>query len=83
MRVRLVGVGVSRFGESAAPEQPTLFPDALLDGDGGAGSPAPKGRRELSVALDELRERFGAGAVSYGRDLRLKDETSDTVPMNK
>lgn len=35
------------------------------------------------MALDELRERFGAGAVSYGRDLRLKDETSDTVPMNK
>lgn len=84
--VRLVGVGVSRFGEAAAPEQPTLFPDAMLGGDGDGrdgGSPAPKGRRELSVALDELRERFGAGAVSYGRDLRLKDETSDTVPMNK
>lgn len=86
VQVRLVGVGVSRFGEAAAPEQPSLFSDETA-----WGAPEEKGgrpleraaRRELNVALDELREKYGSGAVSFGRDLRLKDKTSDTTPMNK
>ena len=32
---------------------------------------------------DALRERFGDDAVSYGRDLRFRDRTSDTAPMHK
>ena len=39
--------------------------------------------RALSETTDRLRERFGKDAVSFGRDLRLRDETSDTAPMNK
>ena len=32
---------------------------------------------------DELRDRFGDDAVGYGRDLRFRGRTSDTMPMNK
>jgi DNA polymerase-4 len=39
--------------------------------------------RDLSVTADRLRERFGKNAVSFGRDLRMRDESSDTAPMNK
>ena len=77
--VRLVGVGVSGFSDEA-PEQLTLFD--------GAGSEGPNGSpgRDLSAlgrVTDALRERFGDDAVSYGRDLRFRDRTSDTAPMGK
>ena len=39
--------------------------------------------RELSVTADRLRERFGKNAVSFGRDLRMRDASSDTAPMDK
>ncbi len=39
--------------------------------------------RELSKAKDMVRQRFGNDAISYGRDLRFRDRTSDTAPMNK
>ena len=32
---------------------------------------------------DALRERFGDNVISYGRDLRFRERTSDTQPMNK
>lgn len=73
--VRLVGVGISGFGEDAAV-QGTLF--EADDGD----SPT-RDLSALSKATDAVRERFGSGAISYGRDLRLKEITSDTMPMNK
>lgn len=39
--------------------------------------------RALSVTADEVRRRFGSDAISFGRDLRLKDSTSDTTPQHK
>ena len=33
------------------------------------------GRRELSVAVDRLRERFGTGAVGFGRERRFSEGT--------
>lgn len=39
--------------------------------------------RALSEATDAVRKRFGNDAIAYGRDLRLKDATSNTTPMNK
>lgn len=72
--VRLVGVGISGFGEDAAV-QGTLFLDE-------ENSPA-RDLSALSRATDAVRERFGSDAISYGRDLRLKGITSDTMPMNK
>jgi len=64
MPVRLVGVGVSGFGE-AAPVQLSLFDDAEKD------QPAADGA--LSAAADQVRERFGADALQFGYDLRYRD----------
>ncbi|WP_455136210.1 DNA polymerase IV [Thermophilibacter sp.] len=75
--VRLLGVGVSGFGDDA-PHQMSLF---AAEGDGrdaGRGAHA-----ELGRLTDALRERFGDDAVGYGRDLRLRGRTSDTAPMHK
>lgn len=74
--VRLVGVGVSSFDHDAG-EQLSLFGETTHE-------EAPsKDLRKLSVAADEVRKRFGARALSYGRDLRFRDGTSDTMPTGK
>ena len=75
MRVRLLGVGVSGF-DGARPSQMSLFGDEAAEGEG-------RDRSALGRVTDALRERFGDDAVSYGRDLRFKDRTSDTAPMHK
>jgi DNA polymerase-4 len=74
--VRLLGVGVSGF-DARRPEQLELF------GAGEPGAPEGEGGSALGRVTDELRERFGDDAVSYGRDLRFRGRTSDTTPMNK
>ncbi|MDY4040596.1 MAG: DNA polymerase IV [Collinsella sp.] len=66
--VRLAGVGVSGFAE-AGGVQTDLF--AEVDERGAVAS----GRRELSVAVDRLRERFGTGAVGFGRERRFSEGT--------
>lgn len=68
MHVRLAGLGMSGFSDADAPVQADLFED--LDERGAVSS----NRRELSVAVDRLRERFGADAVAYGRAARFKDD---------
>lgn len=75
--IRLVGVGISGFGDEA-PIQRSLFDTEQDMAD------APK--RDLfalSRAADAVRERFGKDALAYGRDLRLKEISSDTPPLNK
>lgn len=75
--VRLVGVGLSNFG-GPRPKQLALFGE---DGSAGAGDgPAEKGGegrrrdlRKLAQTTDELRRRFGDGAIAYGRDLRIRN----------
>ena len=66
--VRLVGVGVSGF-DDARPQQLDLFGES----DGPAEESPQRDLRALSVATDDIRQRFGAGALTYGRDLRLHD----------
>ena len=70
--VRLLGVGVSGF-DDAAPVQLGLFDDVAVEDV----------RRKLDETTDALRERFGDNVISYGRDLRFRERTSDTQPMNK
>ncbi|MCH4053824.1 MAG: DNA polymerase IV [Atopobiaceae bacterium] len=72
--VRLIGVGLSGFGPDGG-RQLSLF-DAAQGADDAA-------ERSLSAARDEIRSRFGDAAIGYGRDLRLREESSDTTPMNK
>ncbi|MBE6469493.1 MAG: DNA polymerase IV [Coriobacteriaceae bacterium] len=62
--VRLAGVGVSGF-EQAGSVQTDLFCE--VDDRGAVASD----RRELSVTMDRLRERFGAGVVGFGRERRF------------
>lgn len=73
-RVRLLGVAVSGF-DGGRPAQLSLF--------GGEGAVEDRDRSALGRVTDALRDRFGDDAVGYGRDLRLKGSTSDTVPMHK
>lgn len=63
--VRLVGIGLSGF--EGNPVQQLELPL-----EGSKDQAQERDLRALSSAADEIRRRFGSGAVSYGRDLRLK-----------
>lgn len=63
--VRLAGLGVSDFTSETAGIQTDLFCE--LDERGAMASD----KRHLSVALDQVRERFGSDAVSFGRARRF------------
>ena len=78
MPARLVGVGVSGFDGSRAEQQLSLFDEP---GEGAAG--AARDLSALGRVTDAVRDRFGDSAVGYGRDLRFRQRTSDTAPMNK
>lgn len=64
--VRLVGVAMSGF--DGMPQQTSLF-DKPQQADGG----------KLAQVTDQLRERFGRDAITYGRDLRLLHESQIDV----
>ena len=64
--IRLAGIGVSGFREEPGV-QTDLFCE--VDERGAMAS----GRRDLSVAVDRVLERFGDGAVAYGRAARFDD----------
>lgn len=68
MHVRLLGIGVSDFGYQDSGIQTDLFYE--VDERGAVASD----RRDLSVAVDKVRERFGSAAVSYGRAARFADD---------
>lgn len=76
--VRLVGVGISGFGETH-PHQLGLLPQ-----EDAPETPTSRKRdmRALSVATDDIRARFGNDILSYGRDLRFRDRESDTLPSD-
>lgn len=71
MHVRLAGVGVSDFGPDAAGIQTDLFCE--VDERGAMASD----KRELAVALDAVREKFGGGAVNFGRAARFERDLVD------
>ncbi|BBD07037.1 DNA polymerase IV [Desulfovibrio ferrophilus] len=61
--VRLIGVGISNFGEVASQL-------SLLGGDTGDD---PE-RRRLDSAIDAIRDKFGGKALSRGKVFGLKDK---------
>lgn len=75
--VRLAGVAASGF-DHAAGVQADLFSD--LDERGAETTEL----RDLSVAVDGIRARFGAGAVGYGRAARFDEDLirRDKYPSN-
>ena len=64
MPVRLLGIGISDFDLSQGV-QTDLFCE--VDERGAAASD----RRDLSVAIDKVREKFGSASVSFGRSGRF------------
>lgn len=72
-RVRLLGLALSDFGGEDAV-QTDLFCD--VDERGAVRSD----RRELSVAVDKVRERFGAKSVGYGRSARFSEDFNRARP---
>lgn len=67
MHVRLLGIGISDFKNDAGV-QTDLFCD--VDERGAVASD----RRDLSVAVDRVRERFGNASVGFGRAARFGDD---------
>lgn len=65
--VRLLGIGVSDFSADETV-QTDLFCE--VDDRGAMSSD----RRELSVAMDRVRERFGDASLSFGRAARFSDD---------
>lgn len=85
VHVRLVGVCVSHFDGTDSPLQESLFDASSFEPQ---KTPDPKpgigevpGRR-LSKATDKVKDRFGEGAVFFGRDLQFKERTTGTAPKN-
>lgn len=72
--VRLVGVGVSGFGVRRV-RQMSLFEEAQQPAEQTPGR--TRDLRELSIATDKVKERFGTAALSYGHDLRLSSGSRD------
>lgn len=64
--IRLLGIGMSDF-RCDGDVQTDLFCE--VDERGAVAS----SKRELSVAVDKVRERFGSGAVNFGRAARFGD----------
>lgn len=65
--IRLLGIGMSDF-RCDGDVQTDLFCE--VDERGAVAS----SKRELSVAVDKVRERFGSGAVNFGRAARFGDD---------
>lgn len=93
MRVRLVGVAVSHFEKDevvqeslfdTAPFDTAPFDASPQDEQGAAKKPSIDAEvgRSLSKATDKVKDRFGEGAVFFGRDLRFKDKTTGTAAKN-
>ncbi|PKQ17451.1 MAG: DNA polymerase IV [Actinobacteria bacterium HGW-Actinobacteria-7] len=66
--LRLLGVGVSGFQERA--EQL----DLLGELDGAPAQPSA-GREDLVRGIDAVREKFGDGALKFGRELKVPPDT--------
>lgn len=88
--VRLLGVGISSFTDEvhSKPVQTSLFDQFEATFDSEVSEPATKKKprsdlRHLSEVTDKLKDKFGADAVQYGRDLRFEHRVSDTMPTGK
>jgi DNA polymerase-4 len=62
---RLVGVTLSQFGDAAGPAQLALFDAA--EGGGTAPPVETERDRRVSRTVDDIRERFGTGAIGPAR----------------
>ncbi len=83
VEIRLVGVGVSDFGGKSQPEQFSLFEDEeTAEREARLNLMGEKKRKKLLEATDFVRDRFGEGALHYGRELRISQNTTGTNAKN-
>lgn len=68
--VRLVGVGISGFDDRE--EQLDLF----------SCNEAPPGKPDVIAAADKVRDKFGDGALKFGRELKLRAQDTGTRGKN-
>ena len=93
--LRLVGIAVSNFGALDEDCQMSLFDetagvvfseDGILEEEQRERSEPVKKRaeslKELSLATDRVRDRFGENAISYGRELRTRANTTGSSSKN-
>lgn len=73
MRVRLLGVGLSRFDEIESMQT------SLFDIENARKDIAIEKRRSLSDATDKLKDRFGEDAVLFGHEMRNAGKTTGTA----
>ncbi len=76
MALRLVGVAVTGFDCDHSAEQLQLFE---LDGEEAIEKAS---QSNLQAATDKVKERFGEGALKYGRELRLAGTDTGTTSKN-
>lgn len=91
VEVRLIGVAITGF-DGGRPEQFSLFDDDSIDQgdarDDSALAQANRGlmgeekRKKLLEATDFVRDRFGEGALHYGRELRTAKNTTGSAAKN-
>lgn len=74
MALRLVGVATSDFEDDASTGQLSLFEDETAD--------RGTSMHELLTAADQVKERFGEGALLFGRELRMKGTDTGTTSKN-
>lgn len=88
--LRLVGMAASRF-DGAAAVQPSLFDDEepteaerdeTVVGKQRSRMAQEHVRTGLMQATDIVRDRFGEGAVQFGRELRTKSNLTGTTSKN-
>ena len=75
MALRLVGVAVTGFSHGEPAEQLSLFEEEER-------TSAVKARKNLLSATDKVKERFGEGALRFGRELRLQGNDTGTTSKN-
>ena len=85
MPVRLVGVAMSGFDDASTGVQESLFDldEAAPRDDGAAPSIASADKRQgLLAATDQVKDRFGEGAIRFGSELRNKNNSTGSAARN-
>ena len=76
MALRLVGVAMTGFDDVEGAEQLSLFEQPVNPGHGASA------RDDLLSAADRVKDRFGEGALRFGRELKLNGLDTGTTSKN-
>ncbi len=79
-KIRLVGCSASKLQSKTdalrKPEQASLFDETTTD------QQKPNRIEHLNRATDIVRDRFGEGALKFGREMRTEDNTTGSAAKN-